>query len=48
MAIYLHWLLSEISDSEFGAEEKDIRISKDDLRWTKYLTDQKSASVKLL
>jgi hypothetical protein len=40
VATYLHWLLSEIKDDEFGAEEKDIRLSKDDPRWESYLDNQ--------
>lgn len=40
VATYLHWLLSEIKDDEFGAEEKDIRLSKDDPRWESYLANQ--------
>lgn len=37
VAAYLHWLLSEISDIEFSADEKDLRNSKDDIRWKTYL-----------
>ena len=33
---YFHWLLSEVGDDEFCAEEWDIRNSKDDERWKKY------------
>jgi len=36
VAAYFHWLLSEVNDEEFGAEEWDIRGSKDDERWNKY------------
>lgn len=36
VAAYCHWLLSEISDEEFGAEEWDIRNSIDDERWKKF------------
>lgn len=42
VATYFHWLLSEIADDEFGAEEKDIRNSKEDSRWKKFLADQKA------
>ncbi len=36
VAAYCHWLLSEISDDEFCAEEWDIRNSADDKRWKKF------------
>jgi NAD(P)-dependent dehydrogenase (short-subunit alcohol dehydrogenase family) len=42
VATYLHWLLSEINGDEFGAEEKDIRNSKEDSRWIKFSEDQKT------
>lgn len=42
VATYLHWLLSEINDDEFGCEEKDIRNSKDDERWQTFLAGQKT------
>lgn len=41
VAIYIHFLLSRISDDEFGSEENDIRNSKDDSRWNAFLADQK-------
>ena len=37
VAAYFHWLLSEINDNEFSADEKDLRNSKDDIRWKTYL-----------
>jgi benzil reductase ((S)-benzoin forming) len=36
VAAYFHWLLTEISDDEFYAEEWDIRNSVDDERWKKF------------
>jgi NAD(P)-dependent dehydrogenase (short-subunit alcohol dehydrogenase family) len=45
VAIYLHWLLSEISSDEFGAEEKDVRNSKEDSRWIKFMDDQKTGKL---
>jgi len=38
VAAYCHWLLSEIRDEEFCAEELDIRNSMDDERWKKFKT----------
>lgn len=36
VALYFHWLLSEIDDEEFVANEWEIRESKDDPRWNTY------------
>mmetsp|Transcript_36171 Transcript_36171/g.66374 ORF Transcript_36171/g.66374 Transcript_36171/m.66374 type:complete len:283 (+) Transcript_36171:70-918(+) len=36
VAAYFHWLLSEMSDEDFGAQEWDLRDSKDDERWKKF------------
>ena len=36
VATYFHWLLSEIDDGEYIAQEWDIRDIKDDSRWIKY------------
>ena len=36
VATYFHWLLSEIDDDEYIAQEWDIRDIKDDSRWIKY------------
>lgn len=36
IALYLHWLLSEVGEEEYCAEEWDIRCSKDDARWKEY------------
>lgn len=38
VATYFHWLLSELSDEEFGTEEWDIRKSENDERWKKFST----------
>ncbi|KAL3796436.1 hypothetical protein HJC23_004233 [Cyclotella cryptica] len=41
VATYLHWLLSELSDEEFSSEEKDIRNSRGDSRWERFLAERK-------
>lgn len=41
VATYLHWLLSEISDDEFVSDEKDIRDSRGDPRWERFLEENK-------
>jgi len=36
VAAYFHWLLSDVGDDEFIAQEWDIRNSEDDERWKKF------------
>lgn len=36
VATFFHWLLSEVGDEEFVAQEYDIRNFKDDERWKRY------------